>query len=141
MKQLVKYITILFAFIIYGCNDVDTKDLKELNGYWEIDKAIMPNGEEKDYTINSSIDFFQLDSLKGGFRQKLMPQFNGEYLTNDLQENFTISTEGSEVYLLYKTDYASWKEEVVKINKEEFVVKNENGIEYFYKRPVPFSLK
>ncbi|MVX34505.1 hypothetical protein [Myroides sp. LoEW2-1] len=142
MRYLYSFLALTMLFVTFGCSQsINSGDIKEINGYWEIVKAKLPNEEEKDYTINSSIDFFQIEENGVGFRQKVMPQFNGEYLTNDIQEDLTVEYTNEGTFLHYKTEFAEWKEEIVKINKEQLVVKNENDIMYYYKRPVPFSLK
>lgn len=121
--------------LITACKkEVTTSDLTLLNGYWEIEKAKMPDGAEKDYSINTSVDYFEINNTGEGFRQKLMPQFNGEYLTNDLPEKIKVEQEGSKFWIHYKTDFAEWKEQLIKIDEEELVLKNEHDIVYYYKK-------
>lgn len=141
-----KYIQGLFicslVFLLTACNgEISKKELQDLAGYWEISKAKLPDGTTKDFSINASIDYFQVDSTGKGMRYKVMPQFNGEYLTNEVPEHFTIRYVEQVNWIEYQTDYSSWKEELVKLNKNELVVKNQNDIIYIYKRPVPFTLK
>lgn len=131
--------TLLFLF---GCGkEISQTDLVLVNGYWEIEKAKLPDGIEKDYTINGSIDYFEVDSLGVGFRQKVMPQYNGEFLTNDVPEKLVILNEEGKTMFTYKTDYSEWKEELVKLSKDELVVKNENNIIYYYKKAETVSVK
>ena len=111
-----------------------------LNGYWEIEKVILPNGETKEYQINETIDFFQITD-KEGFRQKVVPQFDGTYLTHPLKEKFKISSDDKGTFINYQTNYSQWKEEISFISNEKFVVKNAQLIEYHYKRPIKYSLK
>ncbi|MDM1397504.1 hypothetical protein [Myroides odoratimimus] len=142
MYRLYKVLFISVLFLMASCGkEFTSEDLKEINGYWEIEKAKLPDGEEKDYTINSSIDFFEINDKGVGFRQKVMPQVNGEYLTNEVQENLTIVKESGKTWLMYKTEFSEWKEELIKLDEDEFVVKNENDIIYYYKKAVPFTLK
>ena len=44
-----------------------------------------------------------------------MPQLDGTYLTNDIQEDVVVLRDG-DASLQYKTTYASWKEENYRIN-------------------------
>lgn len=142
MSRLYKVFFIGILFLVASCGKEFTpEDLKIINGYWEIEKAKLPDGEVKDYTINSSIDFFEINDKGVGFRQKVMPQVNGEYLTNEVQENLTIVNESGKTWLMYKTEFAEWKEELVELDEDEFVVKNESDIIYYYKKAVPFTLK
>ena len=137
MKKACLFLCLLF---LISCNSVTTADLTKLNGYWEIETAIMPDGTKKEYTINSTIDYFEIKGT-AGIRKKVMPQLDGKYLVNDLQETFTFTEEDGKAYLNYKTEYAAWKEEILELDDEELVVKNMHGIEYHYKKPQPFSIK
>jgi hypothetical protein len=119
---------------------VSIEDLAKINGYWEIEKVEMPDGAEKDYKVNPTIDFFELKGTKG-FRKKVMPQFDGTYRVNDLSEDFTVTEKDGKTYVNYTTLYAKWQEELVELDKEVLVVKNQHGIEYHYKRPIPFTVK
>lgn len=124
-----------------SCNKtISESDIKELNGYWEIEKAEMPDGEIKEYKINTIVDYFEIENNKG-FRQKAMPQVNGEYLTNEVQESIEIVEIDGKTIMKYHTDFADWQEQLITISKDELVVQNEHDIKYYYKRPIPFSKK
>jgi len=140
--MLVKSLFYLIPFfILVSCKQKITEtDLQFLTGYWEIEKVILPNGETKDYKINETIDFFELKD-KIGFRQKLIPQLDGTYLTNNLQEKIELIDVDGITMLKYQTDYATWREEIVSISKEKLVLKNEQDLEYHYKKPVAFTIK
>lgn len=136
------FLTVLPAlFLMISCNKtISESDIKELNGYWEIEKAEMPDGEIKEYKINTIVDYFEIENNKG-FRQKAMPQVNGEYLTNEVQESIEIMEIDGKTIMKYHTDFADWQEQLITISKDELVVQNEHDIKYYYKRPIPFSKK
>ena len=115
-------------------------DISNLNGYWEIEKVELPKGDKIEYKINETIDFFKIEANKG-YRKKVMPQLDGTYLTNDVQEDVTVVLKDGEAILQYKTNYASWNEEIIELTIDKLVVKNEQEIEYYYKRPAKFSVK
>ncbi len=119
---------------------VTTEDISKINGYWEIENVILPNGEKKDYKINESIDYFEVKDKKG-FRKKVSPQLDGKYLVNDLQENVTITDSSGTYFVNYQTEYAKWKEQIIEIQDSVLVLKNKANLEYHYKKQVPFSLK
>lgn len=127
-------------FLILSCDGVTEADLAKINGYWEIETATMPDGAEKEYTINTTIDYFEMKG-KAGFRKKVMPQFDGTYRTGDNSEKIAVVEADGKMYLDYTTEHAKWREEIVKLNDEQLVLKNSQHLEYKYKRPQPFSVK
>ncbi|TDR26134.1 lipocalin-like domain-containing protein [Flavobacterium cheniae] len=135
---------ILFLIVlgsVLSCKQkITDADISNLNGYWEIEKVELPDGDKKEYKVNETIDFFKIDGNKG-FRKKVMPQLDGTYLTNDIQEDIVIAVKDGDATIQYKTTYASWKEEIIELTKDKLVVKNEQDLEYHYKRPVKFSVK
>jgi hypothetical protein len=137
-----KTITIfLLGILLVSCKQTITdKDVAKINGYWEIQKVELPQGGKKEYKVNETIDFFQIKDNKG-FRQKVMPQLDGTYLTNGIKETISISNKDDNYYINYSTNYGKWKEEIVEIKDSILVLKNEANLEYHYKRQVPFSLK
>jgi hypothetical protein len=135
---------ILFLFVlgvVVSCKQkITDADISNLNGYWEIEKVELPDGDKKEYKVNETIDFFKIEASKG-FRKKVMPQLDGTYLTNDIQEDIVIVVKDGDATIQYKTNYASWNEEIVELTKDKLVVKNQQELEYHYKRPVKFSVK
>ena len=138
MKRILLLIVLVSAL---SCKQKITEaDLSNLNGYWEIEKVELPDGDKKEYKVNETIDFFKIEANKG-FRKKVMPQLDGTYLTNDIQEDVVVVIKDGDASLQYKTTYASWKEEIIELTKAKLVVKNQQEIEYYYKRPAKFSVK
>ena len=135
---------ILFLIVlgsVLSCKQkITDADISNLNGYWEIEKVELPDGDKKEYKVNETIDFFKIDGNKG-FRKKVMPQLDGTYLTNDIQEDIVIAVKDGDATIQYKTTYASWQEEIIELTKDKLVVKNQQELEYHYKRPVKFSVK
>tara|TARA_Y100000815_G_scaffold112789_1_gene101612 strand:- start:37191 stop:37619 length:429 start_codon:yes stop_codon:yes gene_type:complete len=142
MLKNMKKILLVFACVAFvSCNkSFNSEELKQLNGYWEIKLAEMPDGTKKEYTVNPTIDYFELKGNKG-FRKKVMPQFDGTYRVNDLSEDISVVNEDGKTYLSYKTEYAEWKEQILELDNENLVLKNEQDIEYHYVKPEPFTLK
>lgn len=139
MKNSLAFLILIFSLISCS-NKVSDDEISKLNGYWEIEEVILPDGTKKEYTINSTIDYFEIKG-KEGIRKKVMPQIDGTYKVNGLSEVITIADENKATYIKYKTDYASWKEEIIALDEDELVVKNEQGIEYHYIKPEPFTVK
>lgn len=138
MKKIMLFL--VFGFFLSCKQSISESDLKNLNGYWEIEKVELPDGDKKEYKVNETIDFFKIEANKG-FRKKVMPQLDGTYLTNDIQEDVVVVLKDGDASLQYKTTYASWNEEIIELTKDKLVVKNQQEIEYYYKRPAKFSIK
>ena len=131
----------LLSFLFLSCKpSVNEADLVKINGYWEIQKVELPQGGKKEYKVNETIDFFSLKN-NSGFRQKVMPQLDGTYLTNDIKEDIKVSNKDGVFYINYTTPYGKWKEEILEIQDSVLVLKNKDNLEYHYKRQVPFSIK
>mgnify|MGYP003479380857 FL=1 len=131
---------IVFTFLVSCKQAIKETDIQNLNGYWEIEKVILPEGEDKEYKTNETFDFFELKD-KTGTRKKGMQQFGGTFLTNGVSENFTIEFKDGNCYINYETEFAKWKEEILVLTKESLIVKNKNDLEYHYKRPVLLEKK
>lgn len=123
------------SFLVSCKQTVKKTDIQYLSGYWEIEKVVLPDGEDKVYKASETFDFFEIQG-DSGTRKKGMQQFDGTFLTNEVSEAFTIEFKDGKCFINYKTDFAKWKEEILLLNKEKLVVKNKNDLEYHYKRPV-----
>lgn len=131
---------LFFTLIFSACSQVSKENSKKLNGYWEIEKVILADGSEKDYSINTTYDYFDIKEDYKGFRKKVQPQLDGKFLSDDTQEAIEITEIDSKIYLNYKTDYATWKEELKSISDDKMVILNQQKIEYHYKKATPINL-
>ena len=138
MKKIILFL--VFGLFLSCKQSISESDLQNLNGYWEIEKVELPDGDKKEYKVNETIDFFKITDKKG-FRSKVMPQIDGTYLTNDLKEDVVVVLKDGDATIQYKTNYANWNEEIIELSKDKLVVKNQQEIEYYYKRPAKFSVK
>jgi hypothetical protein len=139
MKKSVLFFLIGILFISCKQSITDV-DVNKINGYWEIEKVILKDGEKKDFKVNETIDFFMVKEKKG-FRQKVMPQFDGTFKTNDISEAILVTNDKGNFYINYSTEYGKWKEEILEIKDSILVLKNKDNLEYHYKKHTPFSLK
>ena len=147
MKKIVllrlfsNFLVLLFIMLLVSCHsNVKKEDIKKLNGYWEINQVKFSSGKTKDYKVNETIDYFELKSNKG-FRQKVMPQFDGKFQTNGIKENIKVVENDNSFFLEYNTKFGKWKEEIISIEDSILVLKNKENLEYTYKKFKPFSLK
>ncbi|MDQ6531564.1 lipocalin family protein [Flavobacterium sp. LHD-85] len=134
------FIVLFCSLLFVSCKqELKPADIAKLNGYWEIEKVVFEKGEEKEYKMNETFDFFQIKNNKG-VRTKVMPQFDGTFLTTDTFENVSVRFAGEQVFLDYKTKYAKWSEEIISLSDDKLVVKNPQKIEYHYKKAGPVNL-
>lgn len=125
----------VFSVVVMSCSQpIQKQDIQKMNGYWEIEKVVFKGGEDKEYTINETFDYFRIDTAGVGIRKKVMPQLDGTFLTNDTFENVKVRFKDGKVYLDYSTFYAKWSEELLKLTDAELVLKNKEGKEYHYKK-------
>lgn len=140
---MMRKLVFIFGFLVLltSCRkEINQNNINKINGYWEIEKVFLANGEKKDYTINQTIDYFEIKNKKG-FRQKVMPQVDGTYLTNNLKENISITNESGRFYINYSTNFGKWKEEILEVKDSILILLNKDNLEYHYKKQIPFSLK
>ena len=137
-----KKLGILFiSIVLISCqSDVKKEDLNKLNGYWEIKQVKLASGEKKDYKVNETIDYFELKD-NAGFRQKVMPQFDGKFRTNGIKENIKIVEKENNFVIEYYTNYGNWLEEIIELADSTLVLKNKDNLEYTYKKFKPISFK
>ena len=139
MKNAFKIIAI--SLFLTACqNQVKPEDIAKINGYWEIEKVLLPDGKVKDYSINETYDFFEINGDKG-FRQKVVPRLDGSFETNENHESITMVFEDGKTYLKYETPYAKWREELKSVSDAELVLLNAENKEYHYKKTAPINLK
>lgn len=132
---------LLFTLLLISCHTSVTKeDLKKLNGYWEIKQVTLSDGNTKDYKVNETIDFFEIKN-SNGFRQKVMPQFDGKFKTNGFKETINIVEKDRAFFIEYTTKYGKWKEEILTIEDSTLVLKNKENLKYTYKKFKPFIFK
>lgn len=139
MKKLAGLLIVSFLFI--SCHQkIKTEDIAKINGYWEIEKVVFEDGEDKKYTINESYDYFDIGKNNNGFRKKVMPQLDGSFIVNETQESLKIRLDDDKVFLDYNTPYAKWSEQLIEISDDKMVFENTEKKQYHYKKATPINI-
>jgi len=125
-------LVVCFCCMISCSTKPSLEDVHYLNGFWEIEKAETPY-ETKSYKINLMVDYIQVEDTVG-FRKKMQPSLLGNYKSSQNRENFTIHDTGDSLVLIYENQYNTWTERLLSIEKNKFVVKNDDDFIYTYKR-------
>ncbi|MFK8267886.1 lipocalin family protein [Capnocytophaga cynodegmi] len=129
-----KLLVSLIFIILVSCNQqIKESDLQHLNGYWEIEKVVMPDKSTKEYKVNTTYDYIEIKNSEG-FRKKVYPQLSGNFQTNDDSEVFKITKEDNVFKMNYENGENQWTEILELVNETSFVVKNEANITYHYKK-------
>ena len=131
---------LIIIIICTACTNNPETYLQHINGYWEIQEVTMADGTKRQYSINETIDYIEINDSLVGFRKKLKPGINDTYYTSDDAEAITAKVEGDDLILHYATPYSTWKETVLEASKENLKVVNENNVVYLYKRYNPINL-
>ena len=139
MRKVIFLLSFTIAFAACS-HKIEPSEVAKMNGYWEIEHVVLANGEKKDYAINETYDYFEING-KSGSRTKVMPQLDGTFLTNGISEQLKIVTEKGETFIAYKTDYATWREQLLEVTDTELVLLNPEKNEYHYKKTGPINLK
>jgi hypothetical protein len=133
-------VNLLCLLLVFSCGaPLKKADLQLLNGYWEIYEAEAADGSTREYGVNGSLDYIELKGMNG-FRKKVQPKADGGYLASDDTTFFEIRENEGRLYMSYRTDYATWEEELLSLDKGGFSVVNADNITYHYKRFEPISI-
>ncbi|MBM1106692.1 hypothetical protein JQC67_11130 [Aurantibacter crassamenti] len=139
-------LTVLLLILVFGCKGKLTEnELPLLNGYWEISEVIFPDGNTKEYGVNTSVDFIKLEDQKG-YRKKVQPKFDGTFDTSNDADMFVIIESENGYSINYTNDSSSnlveqRSEQIVSLSESEFTVRNLDGLTYRYKRFEPINIQ
>lgn len=138
MKKCIFYLLVCLGAI--SCQKpISATDVAKINGYWEIEKVVFPDGNKKEYTSSSVYDYIEIKDDKG-FRKKVTPQLDGTFLVDDSSEQLSLTQKDGIYTLHYLTAYAKWDEELVSVSDEQFITRNNSKKEYYYKRAQSINL-
>lgn len=141
IKQMNYKLTILIIALFFAsCEKPNPETQKQnLSGYWEIKTVKMPDGEKKDFNINTVVDYIEIRG-DSGTRTKVSSKFDGTYTSNGVSENFTLKIEDDSLRIYYKTPFDEWKETVIEAKDSTLTVKNRDNKIYTYSKFKKFDL-
>ena len=129
----------LLSVVLISCNSKPTKEaITQLNGYWEIEKVVFPDGNKKAYQVNEFIDYINLKNSIGT-RQKIAPQLDGSFLKSALQDKIRVVDSADCYFLKTQSNFTKWEEKIISISDDELVLENETKITYYYKKFIPYD--
>ena len=135
MKKILLIFTVL---AVTSCTQQDPEEqLKNLNGYWQIEKVEIQKDSIVEYGLSPYIDYIEV-SDSTGFRRKLKPKIDGGFIKAPNEpEKITAEIEDNKLMLYYATPFDQWKEEVLEATKDELVILNRDDKKYYYQRYKP----
>lgn len=139
MKKYFRLLLLIISFT--SCNhNIEKSDIAKINGYWEIEKVVLKNGDKKEYKMNETIDYFEIKNSKG-IRKKVMPQFDGKYLVNNQYQKIKILYKQDQPFIEYYSDFGNLEEQILELTENKLVLENKQIGTFSYKKQIPFSIK
>ena len=139
MTKLFSILFLISSVCIVSCGNHDPNEQKQhLNGYWTIEKVVLPDGTEKNFRMSTTVDYIMVTGNEG-IRKKVQPKLDGTFETGKTVESFELRIEDDSLRMYYHTPYDSWKETVITAKDSSLVVVNRDGNTYFYKEFSPFK--
>ncbi|WP_339709772.1 hypothetical protein [uncultured Kriegella sp.] len=136
-----RFLYILLIFVTFGCSKkISDADLKQLNGYWEIENVTFSDGSTKTYNVNTTVDYIEIDGFEG-YRKKVKPKFDGTYDTSNDAEFFTIEKKNDSFVMYYQNNLSEWSESLTQLSQTNFAVIGENNSTYHYRRYEPINIQ
>ena len=129
--RIIRGIFILIGAGLISCSQ--TQDPNALEGYWEIEKVIFPDGQTKEYTISMNLDHYQLETDSTGYKTKVSPRLDGSFLSSGHREFFRIEQRKNEMLLHFETPLTQYTEKVLSLKKEQLILLNDRNMKYTYK--------
>ena len=131
---------LLVAFFVIGCNQKPEEMIPFIEGYWEISEVTKDGNKLKEFTINTVVDYFEIQEDQTGFRKKLSPTLDGRFQGSEHQTSFQLITTNGALIIEYEGSESRHRETVKKANEKELVLLNDSGFVYIYKPYTPIKI-
>ena len=90
MKPSNLFLLLIFSFGLSHCDRIDREEVRQIEGYWEIE-SVQTKGEVFQPKGNApSVDYYFFSSDSSGFKKKLSPRVMGNYETSEDQVQFSV---------------------------------------------------
>jgi len=135
-KQL--YLFLLLTIITACKSTIKEDEISQLEGYWEITKVVFQDGTTKPYTVNTTIDYIDINGLKG-YIKKMKPGLNGRYQTSNKAAQFKLLLKNEVWEMHFEGDLNSTLR-LLELDSLEYAVKDQGQVRYYYKRYEPINI-
>ena len=128
-------IVMLVLFLLISCEDErEIGNIDLLNGYWQIQKAEIPDVVVKNYKGGLKLDYIEIKEDSTGIRKKVKVSMLDKYKTTPNQEKIKVFTDDGNLKLACKTPYSEWTEEILHLSSDSLVIKNQDDKKYYYSK-------
>lgn len=129
------YIYLLLAIIIISCGSNEEK-IKAIEGYWNIDEVILPDGSEREFPFSNHMDHFEIDGYQG-VKDRVSPTYDGSFISYGNPISFQWEEIDGDLYLIFLEGENAYTQTVETATEETLVLVHENGTRYTYKSYTP----
>lgn len=134
------YILSAFSLVIISCG-IPSKDIKKLEGFWEI-QSVQTDGQiSKSFKASTNIDHYAFrDSLTGVYR-KVIPQFDGQFKATTHYNDFIISQERGNWWINQYNFDQVYRMKIITLEDNKLILrKDSTETDYIFKRFEPFNM-
>ncbi len=126
----------VISFALFGCSKkADISEIDNINGYWQISKAVNADGDKKEYPINEIYDYFEVKN-KIGFHKKVRWQPDGTFLINDLSETIKIIDTKKEIKIDFFSKFGKHSEVIEFLSENELILKMTDDSKMYFNKVV-----
>jgi hypothetical protein len=131
---MLKRVAVVFLIIILSSCGQNPEDyVQHLEGYWEIQQVKKDNQIIKEYKISTTVDYFEVNEDRTGFRKKVAPNLEGKFIVTQHESPFELKIEDNRLHIYYTVNNIEFKETIVKASEEELIITNQEQVLYIYK--------
>jgi hypothetical protein len=131
---MLKRVAVVFLVIILSsCGQSPEDYVQHLEGYWEIQQVKKDNQIIKEYKISTTVDYFEVNEDRTGFRKKVAPNLEGKFIVTQHESPFELKIEDNRLHIYYTVNNVEFKETIVKASEEELIITNQEQVLYIYK--------
>ncbi len=129
--KVARFLVLLLTLTLYSCGKTPSEQIQQLEGYWNIDKVVLPDGKEKEFPFSNHMDFFEIEG-NNGKKYRVSPRYDGTMVEYGSPVPFKWEEKDGALTLTYKDGEQSYQQTVTKCNAERLILLHENGTEYYY---------
>lgn len=128
---MIRFLSLLTILLLTSCSNNVDEQLKNIEGYWNIETAILPDGSEREFPFSNHMDHFEIEG-KQGIKYRVSPTYDGGFVNYGSPVYFTCETVDGELLLQFKDGVESYTQTVEKATTNKLVLKHQNGTIYRY---------